>query len=115
MKFSAAAALLVAPLAALAGAVPKVERKITYDGYKAYRIATHRDAKSVTDKLAPLAVVPYNQNTDDHVDVVIPPGTIAAFEALGFKAEVLHEDLGADIRAEGVFAPYQGEFESSDP
>ncbi|KAK3897671.1 putative carboxypeptidase precursor [Staphylotrichum tortipilum] len=108
MKFTAAAALLVAPLAVLASAVPKVERKITYDGYKAYRIATHNNAKSVTDKLAPLAVVPFNQNTRDHVDVVIPPSEIAAFEALGFEAEVLHEDLGADIREEAnSFAPYQ--------
>ncbi|KAG7288151.1 hypothetical protein NEMBOFW57_007676 [Staphylotrichum longicolle] len=106
MKFTAAALLLVAPLA-LAGAVPKPERKITYDGYKAYRIATHGDAKSVKGKLASFAVVPFNLNTNEHFDVAIPGDEVAAFEALGFEAEVLHNDLGADIMTEGTFAPYQ--------
>lgn len=108
MKFAAAVALLVAPLV-LASAVPKLERKITYDGYKAYRIATHGDGKSVRGKLASFAAVPFNLNTDEHLDVAIPGDEVAAFESLGFETEVLHKDLGADIKEEGVFAPYQSE------
>ena len=112
MKFAtAAAALFLAPLS-LASAVPKLERKITYDGYKVYRIATHHDAKSVKSKLASFAAVPFNHNTNEHLDVAIPGGEVAAFEALGFETEVMHEDLGADIREESTYAAYQGEFES---
>ena len=107
---AAAAALLLAPLG-LASAVPKLERKITYDGYKVYRIATHHDAKSVKSKLASFAAVPFNHNTNEHLDVAIPGGEIAAFEALGFETEVMHEDLGADIREEGAYAAYQGKSE----
>ncbi len=108
MKFLSAAALLVAPLA-LAGAVPKLERKINYDGYKVYRISTHHEAESIKSKLASFAAVPFNRNTDEHLDVAIPGGEVAAFEALGFETEVMHEDLGADIREEGTFAAYEGE------
>jgi carboxypeptidase A4 len=106
MKFRLALALFVSW--DLASAVPRPERKITYDGYKAFRISTHHDAASVKQKLAPLAAVPFNLDTDEHLDVAISPEAIAAFEALGFETEVMHEDLGADIVEEGTFAPYDG-------
>ncbi|KAK3352411.1 zinc carboxypeptidase [Lasiosphaeria hispida] len=99
--------ILLAPLA-LAAAVPKQESKITYDGYKAFRISTEHDAATVQEKLAGLAVVPFNFNTDEHLDIAIAPEDVAAFEALDLKAEVMHEDLGADIAKEETFSAYEG-------
>ncbi|GAB1314695.1 hypothetical protein MFIFM68171_04905 [Madurella fahalii] len=77
------AGLLLVPLA-LAAAVPKTDSKISYNGYKAYRIATGQDATSIKNKLAK-----------------------SAFEALGLRTEVMSEDLGVDIAQEGAFAPYE--------
>jgi carboxypeptidase A4 len=99
--------IYLAPLA-VASAVPKLERTITYDGYKAFRISTHHDAAIIKKKLSPLAAVPFNLNTDEHLDVAIPPEEVTAFEALGLETEVIHENLGADIAEEGTFAPYEG-------
>jgi hypothetical protein len=103
------AALLLAPLA-LATAVPKVNQKVSYSGYKAYRIATGQDAASLKNKLAKFAAVQFNNfnfKTDQHVDVAISPDEIPAFEALGLTTEVMSDDLGLDIAQEGAFAPYE--------
>ncbi|KAK3373218.1 hypothetical protein B0T24DRAFT_253180 [Lasiosphaeria ovina] len=105
MKLSSAVIGLLATLA-LGASVPKLEKKITYSGYRAFRIATHHDAALIKAKLAPLAAVPFNLDTSVHLDVAIPPEEIAAFEALGLETEVLHKDLGADIAAEGKFGTY---------
>ncbi|KAK0715334.1 hypothetical protein B0H67DRAFT_239081 [Lasiosphaeris hirsuta] len=99
--------ILLAPLV-LATAVPKQERKITYDGYKAFRISTEHDAAAVKEKLAGLSVVPFNFNTEEHLDIAIAPEDITAFEALNLTAEVMHEDLGADIAKHETFSAYEG-------
>ena len=106
MKFTAA--LLLAPLA-LASAVPK-ERKVSYDGYKAVRIATHHNATAIKDALASLHTVPFNFNNDDHLDVAIAPEDLKTFEKLGLDTITIHEDLGKDIAEEAKgFAPYESE------
>ena len=97
--------LLFAPLA-LGVAVPG-SPKINYDGYKAYRIATHHDVAAVRTKIAPLKAVEFNLDTAEHLDIVVPPAEVAAFESLDLETEVLHEDLGADIAKEAEFAPYE--------
>lgn len=45
-----------------------------------------------------------------HVDLVVPADKVAEFDerTVGFNAEVMHEDLGASIAAEGIVASYQG-------
>jgi DUF1365 family protein len=103
------AALLLAPLA-LATAVPKVNQKISYSGYKAYRISAGDDAASLKSTLAKFAAVQFNNfgfKTNEHVDVAISPDEIPAFEALGLKTEVMSADLGLDIAQEGALAPYE--------
>ncbi|KAK3313606.1 hypothetical protein B0H66DRAFT_577562 [Apodospora peruviana] len=98
---------LLVPLA-LAAAAPKLEKKVSYDGYKVFRISTHHDGAIIKEKLAPFAAVPFNLNTEEHLDVAIPPQDLAAFKALNLETEVLHENLGADIAEEGKFAAYDG-------
>jgi hypothetical protein len=107
MRLLAAVAVLLGPLA-LATAVPQLEHRVSYDGYRVYRIATHHNAASVKAQLKGFATVPFNLDTDEHLDVAIPPGQISAFESLGLETEVMHEDLGADIAEEGSFAAYRG-------
>ncbi|KAM7194412.1 hypothetical protein V8F20_007938 [Naviculisporaceae sp. PSN 640] len=104
---SVVAQLLLAPLA-LAAAAPGVGKKITYDGYKVFRIATHHDAAEVKAQLKDLTAVPFNLNADEHLDIAIAPESLAAFNALELDSEVLHEDLGADIKEEAKFAAYGG-------
>jgi len=100
--------LLLASVA-LGARVPGANGKITYDGYKAYRIHTGPNEAAVKSKVASLpAVINFNLDTAEHLDVVIPPKEVKAFEALKLDAVVLHEDLGADFREEANFAAYEG-------
>ncbi|CAP65163.1 uncharacterized protein PODANS_5_7330 [Podospora anserina S mat+] len=107
MKLSTAISLLAgaAPLVS-AAAAPKLERKMNYDGYKAYSIATHHNPAAIKAKLTKFAAIPFNLDNDEHLDIAIPAEEVAAFEALGLETQLMHEDLGADIAEEGTFAPY---------
>ncbi|KAK4099150.1 hypothetical protein N658DRAFT_475858 [Parathielavia hyrcaniae] len=103
------AALLLAPLA-LVAAAPKPSTHVSYDGYKAYRIATGQDAASIKSKLAKFAAVQFNNfdfNPNQELDVAIAPTEIPAFEALGLKADVVSQDLGAEIAQEGSLGSYE--------
>ncbi|KAK0627919.1 hypothetical protein B0T14DRAFT_513544 [Immersiella caudata] len=107
MKLSAFFAILSAT-SALGARVPGANSKITYDGYKAFRIHTGENEALVKSKVATLKeTINFNMDTAEHLDVVVPPKEVEAFVALGLDSVVIHEDLGADIRAEGDFAPYE--------
>ncbi|KAF9873081.1 zinc carboxypeptidase a [Colletotrichum karsti] len=97
---------LVLPLASAAAITP-LEKRITYDGFKAFRIATHNDPASIKAKIANIAAIPFNLDNSEHLDVAIPAEDVSKFEKLGLETQILHEDLGADIAEEGVFAPYE--------
>lgn len=103
---TAAATLLFIQLA-LATAVPKLDTKITYDGYKAFRIKTDHNTAAIESELSRLSFVPLNLDTDKHIDIAVAPQDVPAFEALKFTTDVMHEDLGADIAKEAAFAPYE--------
>lgn len=105
MKFLAALSLVL-PLASAAAVAP-LEKKITYDGFKAFRISTHNDPASIKKKIANIAAIPFNLDNSEHLDVAIPAGDVSKFEELGLETSILHEDLGADIAEEGTFAPYK--------
>ncbi|KAK0609691.1 zinc carboxypeptidase [Bombardia bombarda] len=106
MKLFTAVQILLAPLA-LGAAVTKVEKKVSYDGYRAFRISTHNDAAAVSKKIAGLDFVPFNLDTKDHMDLAVAPKDVATFEALGLETSILNKDLGADIAEEAKFAPYE--------
>ena len=108
MKSASVLAFLLAPLA-LAKAVPK-DRAISYDGWKAVRIATHNDAAAIKRKLAGFDTRAFNFDNGEKLDVAIAPEDIDKFEALGLDVtQILHEDLGADIATEGELGSYEGE------
>ncbi|KAK0645397.1 hypothetical protein B0T16DRAFT_457435 [Cercophora newfieldiana] len=94
--------------AALGTRVPGANGKITYDGYKAFRIHTGENEALVKELVESLPeAIKFNMDTAEHLDLVVPPKELKAFEALNLDSVVIYEDLGADIRAEGDFATYE--------
>lgn len=101
-----AQAFALAPLVS-AAAVARDE-KVTYDGYKVFRVATHHDPEVVRESIADLNAVSLNMDDNEHLDVAVAPSDVNTFEDLGLETEVMHEDLGADIAVESDFAEYPG-------
>ncbi|KAI1293077.1 hypothetical protein F5Y03DRAFT_13437 [Xylaria venustula] len=77
--------------------------KISYDGYKVYRVSFPTDAHSSTVLAAPSIELQRRRakNGAWTVDVAVAPGDIDAFEAgANAKTRVLSHDLGADFATE---------------
>jgi hypothetical protein len=76
------------------------------------RLSLHRirvsTSAAIESELSRLSVVPLNLDTDKHIDIAVTPQDVAAFKALKFTTDVMHEDLGANIAKEAVFVPYEG-------
>jgi murein tripeptide amidase MpaA len=97
MKLTLLTTLLTASLAA---AAPPPVQKVSYDGYKVYRVKTNGHADTIEAKLASVEHQTWNTNTGSHLDILVAPGQVGAFEALGLAHSVMHGDLGASISAE---------------
>lgn len=93
---------LVAPLASAAVIPDKV---VTYDGYRVVRITTHGRGQAIEKRLKTLNAVQYNFDTQERIEIAIAPEDLRKFEKMDFQYEVLDEDLGASIVAEGGFSP----------
>jgi hypothetical protein len=92
---------------ALGLALPLVAAKVSYDGYKAFHIDAPEDFDDVEAKLEDIKYVSMACESNHRgFDIAVAPDSLAAFEDLGLKVDVLHEDLGADIALEGALAPY---------
>lgn len=105
MKLSPFSLLLA--LAAL-GATTPVDRpatKISYDGYRVYRVSIPGDVDTAIDALTAIELQ-RRRGTDGAwaVDLAVAPADIAAFEAAapGTAHTVLSHDLGADFAAESA-------------
>ncbi|KAK6507866.1 hypothetical protein TWF481_006288 [Arthrobotrys musiformis] len=101
MKFLALLSL-VAPLASAAVIPDKV---ITYDGYRVVRISTHGRGQAIERQLKTLNAVQYNFDTKERIEIAIAPEDLPKFEKMKLEYEVIDEDLGASIIAEGGFSP----------
>lgn len=84
----------------LAAVVAPREEKVSYDGFKVFRINTGDELVPIQEKLSTFDLQPWNIDFSQHMDVAVPPAQVEGFEALGLGATVMHEDLGADIAAE---------------
>lgn len=83
------------------------EQRVSYDGYKAFSIATTEDGEPIRDKLSDLEFVALSvHEADDHFDVAIAPDSLSDFEALGLESTVISEDLGAEFAEESAFEDY---------
>lgn len=85
-----------------------VAERVSYDGYKAFSIATNEDVEKVRDQLSSFDYVSLGceDGHSDHLHIAIPPQSISDFKALGLQAAVTSDDLGADFAIEGAFEPY---------
>lgn len=95
-------------LLALGLLLPLATAKVSYDGYKAFRIDAHDAYDAVESAIADLEFVPLSCESDhETLEVAIAPSSLEAFEGLGLSTTVISEDLGADFAAEGEFEPYE--------
>ena len=102
LLFSATVLAVPAPVAA-----PVADSQVSYDGVKVYRIKLS-DSQAQADTVAAL-VKKLNLETwtnaikpNHNVDVQVNPADLTAFTSAltGLSYNVMHEDLGASIRAE---------------
>lgn len=104
MKFSSTLLTTLLGLVAFVQALPP---KASYDGTKVMRIdlgASEADAQALEALIKKLDLPMWTDVViaNTHVDVEVPKGKFAAFQkgTKDFKVSVMHEDLGASIRAE---------------
>ncbi|KAI0530295.1 hypothetical protein GGR58DRAFT_493838 [Xylaria digitata] len=107
MKFGLKVGGLLLTIAALGLASPldqPVPKKISYNGYKVYRVSLAEDADDNAVSNAP-AIELQRRRSDSGtltVDLAVAPGDISAFEAsdLHLDSTLLSHDLGAEFAAE---------------
>lgn len=85
---------------AASAAIPEDNEKISYDGYKVFRVSTGDNLATVQEQLASFDLSSWNLDVSQHMDVAVAPERVADFEALNLDVTIMHEDLGADIAAE---------------
>lgn len=78
-----------------------VAERVSYDGHKVFRIYPTRglSISAISDVLQNIEHDEWNKDASDIV-VSIAPDQLPAFEALGLRASVMHEDLGRSIADE---------------
>ncbi|KAI1502657.1 hypothetical protein F5X99DRAFT_377975 [Biscogniauxia marginata] len=106
---------LVYLLVTLGAAIPTTRRdgKISYDGYKVYKVATNGDITNLLLELKGLSAVELSHghprsDEEGTFDIAVPPENVGAFDALNLDAYILSDDFGADIATEGSFGEYSG-------
>lgn len=99
-------AFLATSVTASPAAAPSTEadvERVSYDGYRVFRVWTHGSPATVREKLNE-ALGEYTEWVNDgaHLDVVVGPEEISNFEGLNLKYKVIHEDLGSSISGESA-------------
>lgn len=93
---------------ALAGAVPKVNKKVDYNGFKVLRVNLNEKVDKL-EALEKLATHVLNPGKASFVDVVVAPENVDAVNALS-ASTVITEDIGAALKEEGGFSSYAGSY-----
>lgn len=86
--------------------------KVSYDGAKAFRIPVGEDVTPLMDIIHKLSLPIWKGApngiplANSHVDLVVPAAKVSDFAKMtaSMQAEVMHEDLGLAIAAEGMAA-----------
>jgi hypothetical protein len=109
MKTSASL-LLSLPCFAAAAAVQQA--KVSYDGYKVFRVAVGDEVAKVNGIVEKLGLATWKgaPRANAMADIVVPPAQLEAFNAeIGDMDSItMHEDLGASIAEESDFSVYAG-------
>ncbi|ORY18822.1 hypothetical protein BCR34DRAFT_596037 [Clohesyomyces aquaticus] len=91
--------LLTSYISLVVSLAPRETGSVSYDGYQVFRVNTGNHLSSVLEKLSNLKFDKWEE-TPKNIDIVLPPDQVAAFEALGFDAQVMHKNLGDAIAVE---------------
>lgn len=97
--------------AALTSAV-SVPPKVTYDGFKVYRVSVGSKVAAVKSMISKLQLESWTgkPKADGVIDLMVPPTQVEKFEAdtADLSIEVMHEDLGLSIAEESQVSVYAG-------
>jgi len=97
---------------ALASAAAVVDRKVSYDGYKVFRLSVGDETAKVNDIVSKLSLKTWKgaPRAGAAADIVVPPSQVDAFQTAidGFHFEMMHEDLGKSMAHESNFHDYAG-------
>lgn len=102
----------LAPLLATLGlaSAAAVNSKVTYDGWKVYRVTVGDDSSKLSSVMSKLQLSTWKGKVGHSsvVDIPVPPLQTLEFESgiNGYSSLVMHEDLGASIAQEEVFETY---------
>lgn len=100
------------------GLITSATAKVSYDGAKAMRISVGEDVTPLLSIIEKLELPTWKglkggiPVANSHVDLVVPADKVVEFQELTKRmtTEVMHEDLGASIAAEGVASVSAGKF-----
>ncbi|KAI0485815.1 hypothetical protein F4859DRAFT_396860 [Xylaria cf. heliscus] len=93
---------ILAAVAVGASAIPTNRISSPYDDFKVFRVKTHARASEVQAKLSNITFEQWNHDVNSHIDIVLAPDQLPAFQELGLEFDVMHSDLGASIAAESA-------------
>ncbi|KIV90558.1 hypothetical protein PV10_07846 [Exophiala mesophila] len=99
MKLFHVAPLLLPLATAIAVTKPDF---ISYDGYKVFRVKTEHQLHRVQHLLSTIEFEQWNDDIDRHIDIMLSPEQLPAFESLNLDSHCMHSDLGDSIRAESA-------------
>jgi hypothetical protein len=87
-------------------------QKVSYDGYKVFRVSVGDQVAKVNDVVSSLGLTTWKgaPKAGAFADIVVPPTKIDAFadRIAGLDATTMHDDLGASIAEESNFHVYAG-------
>src|SRR5688572_32321753 len=98
MKLNSLATLAL--FAASVAAVPQSKPK-SYKGYTVFRVNTHGKTETVEAQLADIEHDEWDSGPS-HIDLLIGPDELKAFEELGLESRVMHKDLADSISVENA-------------
>jgi len=85
---------------ALAGAVPHVEKKVDYSGFKVLRLTLANKNTKLDAKIDELTAHVLNPGKAGFLDVVVSPANVEAVAALAVKSVVINENVGLTLEEE---------------
>lgn len=85
-------------------------QRVSYDGYKVFRVSVGKEVAKVNDIVSSLGLTTWKgaPRAGAFADIVVPPTKLEAFadKVVGMDATTMHEDLGASISEESAFQVY---------
>ena len=105
-------AVLLASLAA-ANNLNVADSKVSYEGYKLFRVATHNEPEKVKAEVTDVkSAVAMNVDVNEFLDIAVAREDVEQFKATvaGLDVTVINEDIGKDIQLEMDMAAYSSKF-----